>query len=120
MRKTPYTSVSITPEAVEALRRLSVHLSACVGYRLSMSDTIRAAEKLCADGDTLDKANKVTALLSGADATPCGAIHGRPDGAEWTCVLALGEAHDWHQTEAGDRFRFQDGGTFIEPRGEQT
>jgi hypothetical protein len=45
-RKTPYTSVSVTPEAAAALRRLSVSISARVDRRVSQSDAIRIAEKL--------------------------------------------------------------------------
>ena len=45
-RKTPYTSVSVTPEAATALRRLAVQVSARVEQRVSLSDAIRIAEKL--------------------------------------------------------------------------
>ncbi len=45
-RKTPYTSVSVTPEAADALRRLSVNVSARVGRRVSQSEAIMVAEKL--------------------------------------------------------------------------
>lgn len=45
-RKTPYTSVSVTPEAAEALRRMAVTVSARVARRVNQSEAILIAEKL--------------------------------------------------------------------------
>jgi hypothetical protein len=50
-RKTPYTSISVTPEAAEAMRRLAVSLSSAVGFRISISGAALAAERLTAGVD---------------------------------------------------------------------
>lgn len=46
VRKTPYTSVSVTPKAAAALRRLAAFVSGEVAERVSLSDAILVAEKL--------------------------------------------------------------------------
>lgn len=45
-RNTEFVGVSVTPEARDALRRLSVTLSVAAGRRLSLSDTIVYAEQI--------------------------------------------------------------------------
>lgn len=46
MARREYTTVSVTPEGAEALRRLSYMVSATLGQRVTLSDTIRIAEKI--------------------------------------------------------------------------
>lgn len=64
-RKTPYTSISVTPEAADAMRRIAAALSGAVGYRVSISGAALVARRLLSGIDLSAEHEAIKDALAG-------------------------------------------------------